>query len=101
VTSASEEVQIDFEGDVYALGPYPNPVRGRATLDLTAREDQNVTVEVYDALGRRIYTEDREVRAQAPTPISIDVSQWASGMYFLRLRGESSVGETRKMIVVQ
>ncbi|PSQ87498.1 MAG: hypothetical protein BRD42_01925 [Bacteroidetes bacterium QS_3_64_15] len=101
VTSASEAVQIDFEGDVYALGPYPNPVRGRATLDLTAREDQDVTVEVYDALGRRIYAEDREVRAQAPTPISIDVTQWASGMYFLRLRGESSVGETRKMIVVQ
>ncbi|WP_103020552.1 T9SS type A sorting domain-containing protein [Salinibacter altiplanensis] len=101
VTSANRESQIDFEGDVYALGPYPNPVRETASFDLTARQPQSVQVEVYNTLGEQIYAEQREVRAQEPTFLSIDASQWASGVYFLRLRGETSVGQTKKMIVVQ
>ncbi len=101
VTSGAREVQIDFEGDVFALGPYPNPVRETASFDLTARQSQSVTVEVYNMLGERVYTDRREVDAQAPASVSIDVSQWASGMYFLRLRGDATVGETQKMVVVQ
>ena len=99
VTSAAREVEVDFEGDVYALGPYPNPVRETASFDLTARESQSMQVEVYNTLGKRVYREEREVRPQDPTFLSIDVSQWASGVYFLRLRGEGSVGQTRKMVV--
>jgi hypothetical protein len=58
-------------------------------------------VEVYNAIGERVYRDQREVRAQAPTSLSIDASQWASGMYFLRLQGRTSIGQTKKMIVVQ
>jgi len=101
VTSPSQEVQVDFEGDVYALGPYPNPVRETASFDLTARQSQNVSVEVYNTVGERVYTDRREVRAQDPTFLSIDVSDWASGVYFLRLGGRTSIGQTKKMIVVQ
>jgi hypothetical protein len=101
VTSATRAVEIDFEGDVYALGPYPNPVRETASFDLTARESQNVQVEVYNTLGEQVYSDEREVRPQDPAFLSIDVSQWSSGVYFLRLRGEASVGQTKKMIVVQ
>lgn len=101
VTSASREVQVDFEGDVYALGPYPNPVRETASFDLTARQSQSVVVEVYNTLGERVYTDRREVRAQDPTFLSIDVSRWASGVYFLRLRGRTSVGQTEKMVVIK
>lgn len=101
VTSISREVEVDFEGEVYALGPYPNPVRETASFDLTARESQDVQVEIYNTLGEQVYRDEREVRPQDPTFLSIDVSQWASGVYFLRLRGDGSVGQTKKMIVVQ
>ena len=96
VTSATRAAEIDFEGDVYALGPYPNPVRERASFDLTARESQNVQVEVYNTLGEQVYSDEREVRPQDPASLSIDASQWASGVYFLRLRDEASVGQTKK-----
>ncbi len=96
VTSTAREARIDFEGDVYALGPYPNPVRETASFDLTARESQSVTVEVYNTIGERVYRDQREVRAQDPSFLSIDASQWASGVYFLRLRDEASVGQTKK-----
>jgi len=101
VESPSREVEIDFEGDIYVLGPNPNPVRERASFALTARQSQSVTVEVYDALGRQVYTEERAARAETPTSLSIDVHQWASGMYFVRLRGERGLEQTQKMIVLQ
>ncbi|PSQ58117.1 MAG: hypothetical protein BRD27_06630 [Bacteroidetes bacterium QH_10_64_19] len=56
---------------------------------------------MYDALGKQVYTEQRAVRADAPTSLSIDVHQWASGMYFVRLRGERGLEQTQKMIVLQ
>lgn len=100
VEGPTKPVQIDFEGSVYTLGPYPNPVQNTATIDLTAREAQPVTVEVYDANGKRIYAERRELRKRTPAVLTIDTSGWASGMYFLRVRGEEFT-KTRKMVVVQ
>ena len=101
ITSTSEDVQVEFEGDVYALGPYPNPVRETATFDLTARERQSVTVKVYNALGQRMYSEDRTVDADVPTRITIDVGTWGSGLYVLRVQGENGITETQNMLVVQ
>jgi hypothetical protein len=101
VTSSSRNVEIDFEGDVYVLGPNPNPVRERASFAVTARRTQSLTVEVYTALGRQVYTEERSALADTPTSLSIDVSQWASGMYFVRLRGDQGLEQTQKMIVLR
>jgi len=100
VVGPTRSVQIDFEGSVYALGPYPNPAQNAATVDLTAREAQSVTVEVYDATGQRVYAEEQELRERSPVALTIDTSGWASGMYFLRVRGEEFT-KTRKMVVVQ
>ena len=94
------DVNIRFDGDVYALGPYPNPVRNTATLDLTARTEQSVTVEAYDVTGRRVYSETRRVGTRAPEAVMLSTRGWSSGMYFLRVRGDEFT-ETRKMVVVK
>lgn len=100
VGEQTADVDISFEGNVYTLGPYPNPVRNAATLDLTARTEQSVTIGVYDATGRRVYSETRRVGAQAPEWLVIDTRSWSSGMYFLRVRGDE-FAKTQKMIVVK
>lgn len=100
VVGQPEEVQIDLAGELFVLGPYPNPVREEASFDLTAREEQSVTIEVYDALGRQVYVDERIVEAQVPTFLSIDASQWSGGMYFLRVTGDEFV-ETREMVVLR
>lgn len=100
VGEEKEEVQIDFEGAVYVLGPYPNPVQQAASFDLTAREGQSVTVEVYTTTGELLYREERLLAANVPEFLSINTGQWGSGMYFLRVRGPEFV-RTRRMIVVR
>ncbi|MFO8100427.1 MAG: T9SS type A sorting domain-containing protein, partial [Salinibacter sp.] len=101
IVSASEDLEVEFDGDVYALGPYPNPVRETATFELTARESQSVTVEVYNTLGQRVYRQDRDLDGEVPSTIALDVDEWSSGMYFLRVRGDAGIAETQKMLVVQ
>jgi hypothetical protein len=94
------DVRIDFDGPVYALGPYPNPAQNVTSFDLTAQSGQSVTIGIYDVTGKRVYSETRRVEAQSPESITFDTQGWSSGMYFLRIRGEGFV-QTRKMIVVQ
>ena len=55
----TEAVEVTVElAAAYALAAYPNPIASgqRATIDVTAREAQAVTVALYDVLGRRVAT---------------------------------------------
>jgi hypothetical protein len=100
LTSPAQAVEITFEGAAVAIGPYPNPVRETATLDLTVDERQAVTVEVYNAIGERILRDRRSVAARTATSLRVDAGRWSSGVYFLRVRGDG-FSKTRKLVVVK
>jgi hypothetical protein len=80
------------------IGPYPNPARRSVTINLRTDASQSVQVQVYDELGRRVYTNRQETTAGTATKFQIDVGQWSSGVYFLRLRGDTFT-KTRKFVV--
>lgn len=68
-----------------ASGPqvYPNPTTGRIFVD--ADEVALVSVEVLDSIGRRV------LRANAiSAESSVDLSGFASGLYFVRITAEST-----------
>lgn len=100
VGQATAQVDVEFEGTVYVLGPYPNPARSTASFDLTARSAQPVSIGVYNVAGQRLYSETREANAQAPEFLSIDTSEWSSGMYFLRVSGREFT-KTRRLVVAR
>ncbi len=91
---------IIVKGDVLAKSLAPNPTADQARLRLSARETQDVTVELYDRLGRlvqRIY--DAELPANREEAIGIDVSRLASGVYFVHVIGDAFV-QTKTLSVV-
>ncbi|MEF8940530.1 MAG: T9SS type A sorting domain-containing protein [Salinivenus sp.] len=100
LTSPAEPVEIEFDGAAVAIGPYPNPVRENATLDLTVADRQTVTVEVYNTIGERIFRDRRALSARTATSLRVDAGRWSSGVYFLRVRGEG-FSKTRKLVVVK
>jgi len=100
VVSAVEPVEVDFQGEVYLSGPFPNPARNRAVIELTARTAQNVSVSVHNSLGERVYREERELQSKSPVRLSLESRRWSSGVYFLRVKG-SEFTKTRKMVVVK
>ena len=83
--------------------PYPNPAgknTKRVKIDFAVEEPQTVRASLYDVLGRRVRTVfSREVSSRFQTQTEeVDLSGLSSGIYFLRLRGEST-SETKKIIV--
>lgn len=100
LVSSTVPVEVRFDGVVYVGGPFPNPSRDQATVTLTARDPQGVSVDVYNTLGERIFSGTEELRPHDPVRISLDSRRWSSGMYFLRISGRT-FSETRKMVVVQ
>lgn len=101
--TTKDPIEIDFTLDgAYKISKvYPNPVRQTGTLDLVVKAAQQVTVQVYDVLGRthgRLL--DRKVPAGQTTTVRIDASRFSSGQYFLRVRGETFT-VTRRLTVVQ
>ena len=92
--------------DEFALeGAYPNPFRQAATLEMDLPQKANVTVEVYDLLGRKVQTAHRgEMAAGSGRTVQISGSGLSSGTYFYRARvemDENRVTETGKMTVVR
>jgi hypothetical protein len=81
--------------------PVPNPVSTRATLSFAVRDEQPVTITMYDVLGQEVKT----VYRGTPSPeenqvVRFDVSGLASGTYFVRLVAGDHV-DTHRCTVVQ
>jgi hypothetical protein len=100
--SLSDEVKTDIRLDrAYAVAPpRPHPVRRQTTIDVTVKEAQPVTVEVYDVLGRRVAVPfEEEIEGQQTRRIRVDASGFSSGVYFVRVRGESFATTERLTVV--
>jgi len=84
------EAVVGIDGPFRFVSPAPHPIRSAATADLTVREAQPVRVELFDLLGRRVSTVfDARMNANRPETIDIQTDGLASGMYFLRVQGET------------
>jgi glycosidase len=79
--------------------PAPNPVRQRATVQFAVPERQDVSLVLFDVLGRRVRTLTQGVKAGRHER-QLDVSGLSSGLYVLRLRAGSSV-QTQRVTVVK
>jgi hypothetical protein len=79
-------------GDELALtAPVPNPARGTVALAMTAGRAQQVRVDVFDALGRRVARLfDGRLAGGAPERLSLDVAELAPGAYVVRAIGEET-----------
>jgi len=78
----------------------PNPLRNRAQLEYALPEEVEVSIAVYDMLGRRV---ERLVSGTRTTGIyrtRVDASQLASGKYFVRMKA-GPFQKTRPLTVVR
>ena len=100
--TATAQVDVQFRlGRTYAVeAPYPNPATQTATLPVTVKNDQRVTVEIYDILGRRVHVvRNNELRGQETKLITLPVQDLSSGAYFVRVRGDEFTTTERLTVV--
>ena len=99
--SLSEVVTITRPVEAAELLPtYPNPARGQATVRFAVPNQQPVRITLYDMLGRRVQTVV-DTDAEGRTEQVLDVSDLASGTYFLRMQTEAGPVDTQRVTVVR
>ncbi|MEM8559017.1 MAG: lamin tail domain-containing protein [Bacteroidota bacterium] len=79
---------------------YPNPFNPQAQFSLTLDESQAVRAEVFDALGRRVAILADGMQTAGTTTYRIDGQRLASGVYVVRVAGETFV-ETQRVTLVK
>ncbi len=88
--SVKEETQLPVT--VELAQNYPNPFNPITTIEYGVPENSEVTLEVFDVIGRKVATLlSGERRNAGRHTISFDASNLASGMYIYRLRAGNVV----------
>ncbi|MEO8512043.1 MAG: T9SS type A sorting domain-containing protein [Ignavibacteria bacterium] len=83
---------------------YPNPSNPKSKIDYEIPFDGNVSIKVYDILGKEIITLVNEFKTADFYSVEFDGSNLASGMYFYRITangGGKIFSKTLKMILVK
>jgi uncharacterized protein (DUF362 family) len=79
---------------------YPNPFNARTTIRYDLPEPHEVTIDIYDSLGRKIETLVKKTQGIGRHHVIWNAADKSSGMYFYRIQaGEYT--KTRKMVLLR
>jgi len=98
----SEAVSVTLAAPetVQLLGSVPHPVAQQGQIRYTLPRTMDVELAVYDLLGRRVATLDSGEKPARRHVVHVNVSDWSSGTYFVRLKAGDEV-MTRRLTVVK
>ncbi len=99
----SPEVEVTIEmAESYALSAaYPNPFNPETSFTLAVGQQQEVTIEVFDVLGRKVAVLYRGgMQANASRVFAWEAGDHPSGLYFIRVVGEQFV-QTRQVTLLK
>jgi hypothetical protein len=95
--TVAENVSGDYSD--YEILVYPNPVKDQANIYLYLNYSEKLKIEVFDLMGRKIYEDEIIPERNGYQTFIVDVSNFASGYYVLRIiQKEKLIG--RKNIIV-
>lgn len=99
----SQTVEVNNAGAIvsYGLGQnYPNPFNPATTISYALPVSGQVSLKVYDMLGKEVATLVNGVRPAGMNTAAFDASSIPSGMYFYTLR-TAGFSATKKMLLVK
>jgi len=79
---------------------YPNPFNPSTTISYSLAADENVSLKVYDIMGREIAELVNEDQVAGTYSKDFDASLLASGMYFYKISAGNFVS-TKKMVLLK
>jgi hypothetical protein len=78
--------------------PAPNPVRDRTSVTVTLDRPQDLTVGVFDVLGRRVASLHEGALTAGAHPFTLDFSSLPAGVYVARATGDGSSAAVRVVV---
>jgi len=95
-----EDRAEDVLPDEVTLKSYPNPVRRQGTLEYALPEASEVSLKVYDILGREVATVEQGRKQAGRHQVTFEAGRLSSGAYFGRLEAGGQT-RTQKITVVR
>ncbi len=97
-------ISVDYSNVVPAdyklYESFPNPFNPVTNIRYAIPQRGNVTLKVYDILGREISVLVNEIKEAGIYTVSFDGNKFASGVYFYRLQAGSFI-ETKKFVLMK
>jgi hypothetical protein len=85
----------------YSLSPnFPNPFNPSTTINYQLPKQSQVTLKIFDVLGREVTTLINKVEEAGYKSVNFDASKLPSGVYFYRIQAGSFV-QTNKMLLMR
>ncbi len=81
-------------------GNYPNPFNPSTTIEFAVPIETEVTVTIYDVLGRTVGTLVKETKPAGTYQITFDASGLASGLYIYRMTA-GDYSNSKKMLLIK
>lgn len=85
----------------YLYQNYPNPFNSSTTIEYSSVETDIVSLKIYDVLGKEVKTLFEGRQSAGLYRVHIDASNWASGVYFIRIQVGNQFTQTRKLLLLK
>ena len=99
VTVSNEEIISGLPDSFELFQNYPNPFNPSTTINFALPEQSDVTIRIYDVMGRQIATLLNENRPAGYHNIVWDAGSVASGTYFYRIQAGSFLSVKKLTLV--
>jgi hypothetical protein len=96
VNNSNNEIPADFSLEQN----YPNPFNPSTTIRFSLPLEDNVSLKVYDMLGKEVAVLNDNIMKAGNYEIKFDASELPSGTYFYRIK-TSKFTDVKKMILVK
>ncbi len=101
LTNANENVITSVVPVEYELNQnYPNPFNPTTNIKFALPESGNISLKVYDQLGREVKTLSEGLKSAGTYEVTFDAGNLTSGVYFYKLITNSAT-ITKKMLLVK
>jgi hypothetical protein len=91
-------VGVQEIGNGVYFNMYPNPTNGNTNIVYNIAQEQNVSIEVFDMLGQRVYSEDLGKSTAGQHTSIINCGGLQSGIYLVRFTADNA-STTQRLII--
>jgi hypothetical protein len=88
----------DVSTAISNISLYPNPTKNNTTITLDLVQNETISINVVDVMGRQVYNESQNNIQAGTHTVNLNTENWASGVYNVNI--STANGTTSRKLVV-